>query len=373
MSLISSEIYRIDPLTGCENFLSFVEALNNLTYENKGEEISILYTDMNGLARINDAKGNEFGNSVLRWMGITLKEVTQAEVFRIGNDDFAAILECEKSAISQDIVADFVKKLERGTSQFGLPTPIAGIVLINYKANQNLNPVMLFSHMGHSMLHMKKNRNQVVTTFNGNDLPQSSLVSQNDWRQHTDFSNPEWLVHLALSKVIDLGKKIDEINQAAYTDLVTGLPNMRDAVNKFETEFNKAHKSNHLFSILLMDGDNLRIYNKDNYAEGDMMLRDLSTLIKSQLRPEDYVARWRSGDEFIALLPGANIEAGIKIAERIRIYLKEESKSWKYPITISIGIASFPDDGLDFETLINISEKALKTAKENGKDCVVSR
>ena len=120
-----------------------------------------------------------------------------------------------------------------------------------------------------------------------------------------------------------------------------------------------------------MDGDNLRIYNNDNYAEGDMMLRDLSSVLRKYLRPDDYIARWRSGDEFIAILPAANVDGAIIVAERFRQAIKEESKSWKYPISISIGVSTFPIHGKSNEEIIQNSEKALKLAKEQGKDKVV--
>ena len=89
MTLPSVEFYRLDPLTGCHNFLSFVEVLNEIASQETHQSFSILYLDMNYMGRLNETKGYSFGNSVLRWLGIVLQEESHSATYRMGFVDFA--------------------------------------------------------------------------------------------------------------------------------------------------------------------------------------------------------------------------------------------------------------------------------------------
>ena len=121
----------------------------------------------------------------------------------------------------------------------------------------------------------------------------------------------------------------------------------------------------------MIDGDNIRAYNSINYAAGDEMIRDMSFVFKDNLRPTDFVARWRVGDEFIVILPDTAIEGAKIIGERFRLAVKEASRSWRFPVTISIGIASYPTHGDTIDALIDKVESANKRAKDQGKNQVV--
>jgi diguanylate cyclase (GGDEF)-like protein len=138
-----------------------------------------------------------------------------------------------------------------------------------------------------------------------------------------------------------------------------------------EQTLNSSTANQRSFSILMIDGDNIRAYNSVNYAAGDEMIRDMSAVIKEYVRPNDFVARWRTGDEFMVILPDTPADIAQKVGERIRLAVKEASKTWRFPITISIGIASFPTHGENIADLIDKAEAANKRAKDQGKDQVV--
>jgi diguanylate cyclase (GGDEF)-like protein len=130
--------------------------------------------------------------------------------------------------------------------------------------------------------------------------------------------------------------------------------------------------SNHQpFSLLLIDGDNIRAYININYAVGDEMIREMSAVFINNLRPNDFATRWRSGDEFVVILPYTPIEGAKIIGERFRLAVKEASMSWLIPTTISIGVASYPIHGDNTDSLIDKAESANKRAKEQGKDQIV--
>jgi diguanylate cyclase (GGDEF)-like protein len=141
---------------------------------------------------------------------------------------------------------------------------------------------------------------------------------------------------------------------------------MRAALLKLEKEITAKQP----FAILLMDGDNIRTYNNVSYACGDDMIQKVSAILSEKLRPGDFVARWRSGDEFIAILPNTSVEGGKIVAERFRSSIKAASLNWMFPVTITIGVATYPRHGSDVNELVDVAEKAMKKGKDAGKDQV---
>jgi diguanylate cyclase (GGDEF)-like protein len=168
-----------------------------------------------------------------------------------------------------------------------------------------------------------------------------------------------------------MGKTLDKVREEAYTDAISGLPNMKAALRSMEKTLENFKANQGSFSILMIDGDNIRLYNNINYAAGDEMIRDMSVVFKNNLRPNDFIARWRTGDEFVVILPETTKEGAKIIGERFRLAIKEASKSWLFPTTISIGVASYPLHGENINTLIDKAESANKHAKDQGKDQVV--
>ena len=125
------------------------------------------------------------------------------------------------------------------------------------------------------------------------------------------------------------------------------------------------------FALLLMDGDNLRLFNEISYAAGDEAIRKISALLTENIRPGDFIARWRAGDEFVAVLPGTTPDGARVVAERFRLAVQEASRSWAFPTSISIGIACYPAHGKNIDALINGAEFAMKHAKDAGKNQTV--
>ncbi len=98
------------------------------------------------------------------------------------------------------------------------------------------------------------------------------------------------------------------------------------------------------------------------------MLRRLAGLLVEHLRPGDFIARWRVGDEFLVLLPKTNGDGALTVAERLRSAVEANSKMWEIPITISIGVSVYPSNGKTVEELLLAVEKAAKQSKDSGKN-----
>lgn len=157
----------------------------------------------------------------------------------------------------------------------------------------------------------------------------------------------------------------------ALTDEISGLCNHRAAQLYLEEMIQEYKMSGTPCSLLLADGDNLRHYNEWGYQHGNQMIRDLADILIRATRTTDYVTRWLSGDEFLIILPGASFTVAKRIAERLRATVQAETLNWTLPITVSIGVASCPDDGTTAAELIACVQERNLLAKRAGKNQVV--
>jgi diguanylate cyclase (GGDEF)-like protein len=327
---------------------------------------------MNDLRILNKTKGRAYGDSALRWMGILLQEESSCEVYRLGGDDFAILLNIGSREGHLDLVQRIFKRMELEAKLLGFPDTAADIALIFFdRAPTGLDTILV--QMGEAMQTVKNNQKFSFMLFDQTDFkihPQSP----DTWRSNhdTDVSySGRWLSFKSIYQVLEMGRMLDKTQQEVYTDTISGLPNLKAAWLHMEKAIQNSMVSQKPFSILLIDGDNIRVYNSINYAAGDEMIRDMSFVFKDTLRPNDFVARWRTGDEFIAILHDTPIEGAKTVGDRLRLAVKEASRSWKFPVTISIGVATYPIHGDYIDTLIDKAESANKRAKENGKNQVV--
>jgi len=170
-----------------------------------------------------------------------------------------------------------------------------------------------------------------------------------------------------INRMVDLGRVLNEVQALAYSDPLTGLPNVRAATLRLQTA------GNGLLAVLMLDGDNLRLYNDlGGYAAGDRMIQDLSAALQAQLRPDDFLARWRMGDEFLALLTGVDLVGAMSVGQRLCQAVRHTSTAWLRPVTVSVGVAVRPDHGLSTAALLAAAEQAKDRAKASGKDRVVA-
>lgn len=161
----------------------------------------------------------------------------------------------------------------------------------------------------------------------------------------------------------------------AELDALTGLPNRRALDKALSVELSRCKRSGEALGILFIDCDNFKSVNDQaGHATGDLVLQHVATALRSQLREIDTVCRF-GGDEFVLLLPGANGESALQVAEKLRqlLLLVMERENW--PITFSIGVYAIPakaPEYLDAGAFLARADLAMYAAKKNGKDRVVS-
>jgi diguanylate cyclase (GGDEF)-like protein len=159
----------------------------------------------------------------------------------------------------------------------------------------------------------------------------------------------------------------------ANADKVTGIFNRQYFDKIAAEEFEKARVAQRHFSILFVDLDRFKEVN-DNYGHrtGDDVLRAIAWLIQKACRNTDIVARY-GGEEIVVVLPNTVSEDAIKIGEEIReIVAKQTRERLGIAVTVSVGVAGFPQDGDSLNSILEKADQALYQAKEKGRNRVCS-
>ncbi|MBN3039835.1 MAG: sensor domain-containing diguanylate cyclase [Candidatus Omnitrophica bacterium] len=155
----------------------------------------------------------------------------------------------------------------------------------------------------------------------------------------------------------------------AHTDSLTSLWNYGYFQYKLDEELVAAQASKLPLSVMMIDVDDFKKFNDaQGHLQGDAALRHLSAILKENCRKIDIVCRY-GGEEFALILPTNNKQEAAPLGERIRKSV-EEKLILDSRFTVSIGIASFPQDSLDKKTLIKKADQALYDAKRKGKNRV---
>lgn len=166
------------------------------------------------------------------------------------------------------------------------------------------------------------------------------------------------------------------IETLSYTDGMTGLHNYRFFRLRLKEELARARRENTQVSLSIIDVDHFKNYNDQlGHPAGDEILRRISAILKKSVRDNDIVARY-GGEEFALILPATDEIGAFSLAERMR-HMVEESHFDKQEIqpegkiTISAGLATFPEDAVIVDDLIVAADRALYHAKNTGRNKVI--
>ncbi len=200
----------------------------------------------------------------------------------------------------EQIAQGIFERLNKESSQFNWSDP-ASVVVIHFKS-EKLEIADIWIAISDALFDVKAYDDR------------SFLVNH---YLHASAGNSYQLsvINLLTERLLSFANRLDSTHQLAYLDPTSQLPNSRAAEMELEHVINIEAS----FSILFIDGDNLRLYNTISYSEGDQMIKDLSTVLANNLRPGDFIARWRVGDEFLVILPGTENKKALIVAERMRV------------------------------------------------------
>jgi diguanylate cyclase (GGDEF)-like protein len=157
-----------------------------------------------------------------------------------------------------------------------------------------------------------------------------------------------------------------QAEQRARIDELTGLWNRRHLMERIQVEIGRHSRYGGAFSLIILDLDSFKALN-DTYGhiEGDRILKQLGIILKGAIRDADEAFRY-GGDEFAILLPQTSIKDAQEVAERVRRRISAELKTGSVSMTASLGLASWPVDGIAINEIISAADKALYQAKQRG-------
>ncbi|MGH2582691.1 MAG: sensor domain-containing diguanylate cyclase [Anaerolineales bacterium] len=171
---------------------------------------------------------------------------------------------------------------------------------------------------------------------------------------------------------------LDEMETLAMQDHLTGLLNRRAISEHADAEWHRAQREKRPVCIIVIDLDNLKIVNdKLGHQQGDQVIIELARVIRESCRRYDWAGRW-GGDEFLLVLPGANLSVAEEVAERIRSgYSSSELinsiRAEEVRSFVSLGVACYsgrPGDEITLDQLITQADKVLYDAKQGGRNRV---
>ncbi|WP_205617321.1 sensor domain-containing diguanylate cyclase [Pelomicrobium methylotrophicum] len=167
----------------------------------------------------------------------------------------------------------------------------------------------------------------------------------------------------------------DTLHRQSIRDPLTGLFNRRYLEESLRREVARAERTHRPLALLMLDVDYFKRFNDTHGHEaGDAVLRALGRLLRQSVREGDIACRF-GGEEFVVLLPETTLEIARQRAEKIRDATRQIRihRSGRYldPISVSFGVAVYPDHGTSADALLNAADAALYQAKQSGRDRVM--
>jgi len=172
---------------------------------------------------------------------------------------------------------------------------------------------------------------------------------------------------------IDVRLMQAELSRVAHSDALTGLPNRRGILHRFEAELSRASRHGQGFAMAVFDVDHFKVVNDEHgHIAGDLVLKSVADAFAAAKRNEDVLGRI-GGEEFLFLLPQQDRERACEAVERLREAAGRtdiEYEGRKIRVTVSGGLAMYPGDGADWDTLFAAADRRLYVAKKAGRNRV---
>lgn len=176
----------------------------------------------------------------------------------------------------------------------------------------------------------------------------------------------------AFALALENAALFDHLNSLVLIDPLTGCHNRRGFDEHLKVEMVRARRYRRPLSLMVLDIDCFKEVNDSfGHLVGDAVLQRMGEVLAVQFRTTDVVCRF-GGDEFAVIFPETPREEVMKLAERLRSHVAGlfPGESLPRALTISLGIAGFPDDAREPETLLHAADRALYRAKAGGRNRV---
>jgi len=188
------------------------------------------------------------------------------------------------------------------------------------------------------------------------------------WRQHEQGQS---LLRRSLGEKSELTRKL---SQAAFTDVLTDLPNRRYAMHRLEEEWSSAQRNGTQLSVIMVDIDFFKGVNDvHGHDTGDSVLRSTARVLNENTRGGESAARL-GGEEFLIICPGSGMREAQRCGERVRAAVEANhmhTDSFQGRVTISVGVAELCSQTVDVDHLLRLADEAAYKAKSRGRNRVV--
>ena len=212
-------IERYDPLTGCGNLVSFIEALRAHLGDQQHGPVSLLLLDLNSFMQLNLTKGHATGDAILRWIALVLQD-TGYPVYRVGGDEFIMIFSQQSHAEHQAVSQAVFDRISGEASQFGIDSP-ASMALVHFSGDIQVEPSDAWIAINKALYDVKENGDRGFKVYN-----HKQASGRDEWMMRR-------LVDMLTERIIHFFYEWEKTSLLAYTDPVTGLPNSLAAEQKF--------------------------------------------------------------------------------------------------------------------------------------------
>lgn len=171
-------------------------------------------------------------------------------------------------------------------------------------------------------------------------------------------------------------ERSERLRKESATDFLTGAINRRAMENRLSIELHRSQRFGRVFTVAMVDIDHFKTFNDTNgHLMGDEILRAVARKIQARLRDIDVVARF-GGEEFFVIMPETNKASAFLAMERVRNDIASSETPGpdgkNIGVSVSVGVAQFPYDGLDAQSLIKAADTAMYQSKANGRNKVTA-
>ncbi|MFL5575337.1 MAG: diguanylate cyclase [Gemmatimonadaceae bacterium] len=216
----------------------------------------------------------------------------------------------------------------------------------------------------------------IVPVF-GESTLHGALVVEGDAPRDVRSEDRRSLRHLAdlAGRAFDTLAKLQDATRRATTDGLTGLTNRQHFDELFAQELAKVDRFGGTVALVVADVDHFkRVNDSHGHDAGDAVLRAVATTLRERVRDVDLCARF-GGEEIVLLLPHTGLAGAVETAERLRRAVEARpimAGGKEIPVTLSFGVASYPESATRREEFFAVADRALYRAKADGRNCVRS-
>ncbi len=287
---------------------------------------------------------------------------------------FALLLDTEKGKYSRQFVKGFVEEFD-SYFELELDAPLISYFRKNYRPKL-ISELQKQKELKENLDRLQyENIDVIAPIIYSNRI--KGIIGIGNKLYGSTFDKSDMQIFNILVNIISVSisnaEMYENTKKMSLTDAMTHLYNYRYLEQRMNEELKRARRSSMSVSVLMIDIDHFKNYNDQlGHQAGDEALRIVAQLLQNTLREEDVVARY-GGEEFCVILPNTAKDQIAYLAERVRLsilnhsFYREEIQPER-TLTISMGGASFPDDGDDFKGLIKRADTALYQSKQNGRN-----